>query len=186
MFSENHLPNPQPNEQVALLLRRHHMVFALETFYILSLVILPLAIGLLVWISFPSIFFDIQSSSSLFVFLVVMISMYYFSLWLLWYYFFIDYYLDIWIVTSARIINIEQTGFFHRVISEQKLSRVQDVTSEVVGIIPTFLNYGTVYIQTAGEKQRFIFKQIPFPYKVREKIIHLVEEYKHTHPDEHQ
>lgn len=184
MLSKDHLPNPQPNEQVVLLLRRHHVVFVLETFYIVLLFVLPIAIGLLVWNSFPHIFSDIQNSSPFFVFLVVMISMYYFSVWLLWYYFFIDYYLDVWIVTSARIINIEQTGFFHRVISEQKLFRVQDVTSEVIGIIPTFLNYGTVYIQTAGEKQRFTFKQVPFPYKVREKIIHLIEQYKHSHPQE--
>lgn len=94
---------------------------------------------------------------------------------------FVDYYLDAWILTNEKIINIEQKGLFNRVISEQRLYRVQDITSELKGIIPTFLNYGNVYIQTAGEEERFAFKQVPAPYDVVKKINVLVEENKKVH-----
>lgn len=110
---------------------------------------------------------------------VLFFSLYYLFIWLFFFYSFLDYYLDIWIVTNYRIINIEQNGLFDRIISEQKLYRVQDVTSEIKGIIPTFFDYGDVYVQTAAEKERFIFKQIPHASEVRKKILALAEQNKH-------
>jgi uncharacterized membrane protein YdbT with pleckstrin-like domain len=95
-----------------------------------------------------------------------------------WNFFFIlwlDYYLDAWIVTNERIINIEQRGFFNREISELKLTKIQDVTSEIIGVIPTLLDYGNIYVQTAGEKERFAFCQIPHPNRVKNIIVQLQE-----------
>jgi uncharacterized membrane protein YdbT with pleckstrin-like domain len=104
-----------------------------------------------------------------------------------WNFFFIlwlDYYLDIWIVTNERIINIEQRGFFTRRISELKLTKVQDVTSEIIGVIPTLLNYGNIYVQTAGEKERFTFCQIPNPNYVKNMIVELQEKERHSEEKE--
>jgi uncharacterized membrane protein YdbT with pleckstrin-like domain len=81
--------------------------------------------------------------------------------------------LDVWIVTGSRIVNIEQVALFSRNISELKHNKIQDVTSEVKGIIPTLFNYGDVYIQTAGNKQRFVFKQISDPTNTRNIIMQL-------------
>ena len=91
---------------------------------------------------------------------------------------FIDYYLDVWIVTNMRIINIEQKGLFSRVISEKDLDIMQDVTSDISGFLPTLLEYGDVFIQTAAETERFIFKQVPFAGEVSRRISNLVSEYK--------
>jgi hypothetical protein len=55
---------------------------------------------------------------------------------------------------------------------------VEDTTSEVKGIIHTFLNYGNVFIQTAGERTRFIFKDVPNPEMVKERVVKLTEDYK--------
>lgn len=93
-----------------------------------------------------------------------------------WFYGFmlwIDYYFDVWIVTNQRIVNIEQKGLFVRDIAELQISRVQDVTSEIRGLIPTLLDFGDVYVQTAGEQRRFVFRQIPNPNQVRDAIIQL-------------
>lgn len=91
---------------------------------------------------------------------------------------FIDYYLDIWIVTNQRIINIEQHGLFSRIVSEKDLGRMQDITSEVRGFLGTLLNYGNVHIQTAGETERFIFRQIPFADEAARRISNLASEYR--------
>jgi uncharacterized membrane protein YdbT with pleckstrin-like domain len=85
----------------------------------------------------------------------------------------INFYLDVWIVTDTRIVNIEQLGLFSRHISELKHNKIQDVTSEVQGLVPTLFGYGNVYIQTAGNKQRFVFKQIPESTKTRNIIMQL-------------
>ena len=85
----------------------------------------------------------------------------------------VDYHLDIWIVTSSRIVNIEQKGFFSRTISELEYTHIQDVTSDIHGIIRTALNYGDVNIQTAGTHGRFTFRNIPKPEKMKTLVMHL-------------
>lgn len=116
--------------------------------------------------------------------LVILTSIYYLYIWLFFFHSFVDYYLDIWVVTNRRVINIEQKGLFSRVVSEQKLYRVQDITSEVHGIMSTMFHYGDIHVQTAGEEPRFVFKQVPHPYDVRKVILNLVEKYKREHPNE--
>ena len=85
----------------------------------------------------------------------------------------IDYYFDVWIVTERRIINIEQKGLFSRVVSELELEKIQDITTDVKGVIPTFLNFGDLHVQTAAEKERFLFRDIPDPYDVKNLIMNL-------------
>lgn len=99
----------------------------------------------------------------------------------------IDYYLDAWIITSERIVNIEQKGLFVRHVSELKLQNIQDVTTEVEGLIPTVLNYGEVHIQTAAEQTRFLFRNVPDPYAIKGEIMRLQKEAKrHIHDTESQ
>ena len=78
-------------------------------------------------------------------------------------------------MTNERIISSEQKQLFSRTIAEHDLSKIQDITAEIRGFFPTFLDYGEVFIQTAAEKQRFIFKQVPHPQDVKRKITELCE-----------
>ncbi|MBI4920055.1 PH domain-containing protein [Candidatus Azambacteria bacterium] len=73
------------------------------------------------------------------------------------------YILDIWIVTDRRILDNEQHGFFHRTLSEMHSSKIQDISVEINGFIQSFLNYGSVKVQTAGRELKFIFKKVPDP-----------------------
>lgn len=82
-----------------------------------------------------------------------------------------DYYLDTWQVTQRRIIDTEQRGFFSREVSSFRLDRIQDVTTEVSGIIPTLLDYGVVHVQTAGENRRFTLPDAPHPAELKEYVL---------------
>ncbi|MDX9893764.1 MAG: PH domain-containing protein [Patescibacteria group bacterium] len=173
-MSKAHIPNRKKDEKIILLLRRHPFVIAIKIGFWLVVAIMPLALYL---IMSPAV--DELLNHQIFQPLLIMfISIYYLYVWLFIFQSFVDYYLDIWIVTSHRIINIEQKGLFFRTVSEQNLYRVQDVTSELKGFFSTMFDYGTVYIQTAGEEVRFIFRQVPHPYQVAEKIGKIVEESK--------
>jgi uncharacterized membrane protein YdbT with pleckstrin-like domain len=97
---------------------------------------------------------------------LLFLSLYSFLIW-------VDYYFDVWIITNERIVNIEQKGFFNREVSELQFSRIQDVTSVVDGFIPTMLNFGDVYVQTAAEEKRFAFRQIPDPYTIKDMVMQL-------------
>lgn len=170
MFEEIHFPGQHKNEKIILFLRRHWFIF------LVRLVLIIAAILLLIFVYFLFSSMNSNFSESEYHNLVLFgeslatlfIWNFFFILWL-------DYYLDAWIVTDERIINIAQRGFFNRDVSELKLMNIQDVTSEIIGVIPTLLNYGDIFVQTAAEKEHFAFHQIPHPNRVKNVIIQLQE-----------
>lgn len=166
------LPNQRPNEHVVLFLRRHWFALLTIIMGFLLLTIIPILIG---WYFFETLE-PWLADPILGPLMVIVGSMYFLSIWLFAFIEFTDYYLDTWIVTNERIINIEQQGLFHRTASELDLAAVQDATAEIRGIIQTLFTYGNVYVQTAGEKGRFHFKNIDNPEHVKEVVTRLVEE----------
>jgi signal transduction histidine kinase len=170
MFDVYRLPNKLPGEKIVKVLRRDLLILIKKIFFFLVLAAVFFAFFFSAVVIFPAIM-----ETDFFPAIVLASSAYLLFIWLFFFFSFIDYYLDIWIITNERIINVEQQGFFSRIISEQRLFRVQDVTSEVVGFMPTFFKYGNVYVQTAAEKDRFAFEQVPDPNGVRDTIIKLAE-----------
>lgn len=98
------------------------------------------------------------------------LALYMMVLFLFLFLFWMDYYLDMWIITNRRVIAIEQKGLFRREIAEILLPRVQDVTIEISGVVETFLKFGTIKIQTAGERE-FIIHNIPRLYEIKDIIL---------------
>lgn len=97
------------------------------------------------------------------------------SLWLLvallvGFSFWIDWHLDCLIVTTERVININQEGLFRHEVSEFRLERVQDVTIEIPHFLATVLGYGNLTIQTAGEIN-FSIKEIPRLKEAKDMIL---------------
>lgn len=161
-------PSQRKGEKVIMMLRRHWIIIWRYVSMLIVFNIIPVAVfGFLVlylgWTVVPG--------TPLYLLCVFGISLYYLIIWLHYFHEFVDYHLDIWIVTDQRIINIEQIGLFNRVISELNILKVQDVTSELRGKVQTMLNYGSVYIQTAGTTQRFEFEQVKDPEEVARIII---------------
>ncbi len=102
------------------------------------------------------------------------------SLWLLmiWFRLFsvlTMYYLDKWVITSKRIISVDQVTFFSRKVSNFRIDRIQDITTKVDGLIETFIDFGDITIQTAGETGSFTMKNVPAPAKLKESITHQQE-----------
>lgn len=163
-----HFPTQRPNEHVVLLLRRHWTVLARDVLQLVGSLLLPPIVLLLLYYYGA---FELTSASALYVFAVMILSLYYLFSYLAFFHDFVDYHLDIWVVTDQRIVSIEQQGLFNRVVSELSILRVQDVTSEIKGKIQTFLDYGQVHIQTAGEQARFVFNQVPHPSQVAKVVL---------------
>jgi len=72
----------------------------------------------------------------------------------------INYRLDVWIITTKRVIDIEQRGLFNREVSEFLVANIQDITTEVPTMIMTLFGFGNMTIQTAGQKS-FTVSEIP-------------------------
>jgi membrane protein YdbS with pleckstrin-like domain len=179
MLSIYHLPNHIENEVVIKIVRRDVFILLKKVMMLILLLVLPLIFFYFAVTAMPGLLTGMIS----YPLIVLGTSAYYLFAWMFFFFSFIDYYLDFWIITNERIINIEQKGFFSRVIAEQRLFRIQDVASAVHGAIPTLLKYGNVHVQTAGAEQRFEFKEVPDPDGIRNMIIKLADENKARHPN---
>lgn len=151
-----------------LMLRRHWFSFVPAVCQVLALNLLP--IGVLIFFLY-GLDWAPPTDGLWYVVGVLITGLYYMVAWLTFYHAFVDYHLDVWVLTDERIVNIEQQGLFDRTISELNIAKVQDVTSEVHGKIQTLFDYGNVYIQTAAEQQRFAFLQVPHPEEVARLVV---------------
>lgn len=166
--SRYHFRGQHENEEILRVIHRHW--FNIFAHFFLILVFSFLLIGS--FLAFPLLFPEMLDAKNARLFLFVENTFFIF-IWLFGFLMWIDYYFDVWIITNERIVNIEQKGLFVRHISELNFSRIQDVTAEVEGILPTVLNYGDVLVQTAGEESRFIFRQVADPYQVKDMVMKL-------------
>lgn len=155
----------QPDEKILTSIRKHWFVVLRSLVIFIILVLIPPVVLSV----FPLIVadFDTELIGTLVNFFF---SLYLITLFLFLFLFWMDYYLDMWIITDRRIIDVEQKGLFRRIISEIPLTRVQDVTIEIHGIIETFLKFGTIKIQTAGERE-FTIDNIPRLYEIKNIIL---------------
>ena len=161
----------QGEEREVLKIRKHWFILLREGLSTLILTILPfLAASFTAGTGIaPALFF----TSALWVFLS--------SLWLLlcvmllstvW----TNFILDIWLVSSYRIVRVEQIRLFNREVESLQLERVQDISIETHGIIATLLDFGTIKVETAGaEKTNFVFGGISHPEKVKTQILAQVQ-----------
>ncbi len=164
---EFYFTSQHPDEKILYVIHRHWFnmfiqyipIFGLLGLMIISLIMYPYLFNDFAFEGARTLFFFGQT------FFLLLIWIYGFIIWF-------DYYLDIWIITTDRIVNVEQKGLFSRQVSELKFRHIQDVSTDVKGFFPTLLNYGDVTVQTAAEQSHFIFRSVGNPYKVKGDIMH--------------
>lgn len=166
-------------EKLVLTVRRHWIILFGHFCMLLLEITLPLALILLLNSSIA----NLTNHPVIGPALLLLASAYILFILLLFFHNFVDYYLDVWIVTNERLINIEQKGLFFRAIAELRYYNVQDVASEVKGILPTLFHYGDVTVQTAGTQPRFKMKQVPNAHDIARRIHTLLEEDQKYHTE---
>lgn len=174
--SQTAFPGQLPGEKTISIIHRHQIVLFWFALYFAIMVSLPFFI----YAAFSSVFgFPLIGAMRAIFFFLVGLHLLFTAI--LGFFAFIDYYLDVWIITDQRIISIEQRGFFNRVINEVRYERIQDITSVVPGLFATYFKYGNILIQTAAEKERMILKQIPDPIETRRLISEIYNNVLETH-----
>lgn len=84
--------------------------------------------------------------------------------------------LNAFILTDSRIIDVDQRGLFHKVVSETTFDKVQDVSYVVKGVGPTIFQYGSVVVTTAGGAANLEMQGVRWPQRVQELIVGLQRE----------
>lgn len=172
----------EKDEKIIKTIRRHFLIMIPTTVGLVFLAIMPMLLFLMLSldISFidPNLKFSLEEKISEW-------KIFGYSLWLLllWVIFFMewtDYYLDAWVITDKRIIDIEQKGFFHREVTSFEFTQIQDITVETRGVLCAILKFGTLHIQTAGHNRNIIINDALYPEDARSLILNLSRQSKAT------
>ncbi len=97
--------------------------------------------------------------------------------------FWIDFALDVRIITNFRIISTEQKSLFSRKMSQVYLDNIEDVSGTQDGFFAHIFNFGDILIQTAAEKNMFKWHNIPKPFWTTEYILDLHRDFYKNHND---
>jgi uncharacterized membrane protein YdbT with pleckstrin-like domain len=161
------IKNALPWEKVVMVLKVHWI-----TYVILS----SLVVGV-IWISFILLGFFWLNALNLLT-LLIMWMIFSVFLYIEW----IDYELDVFIITNNRIIWMEQVSFLNRTVSETNLVRVQEVNSRTKWFFSNIFNYWDLSIQTAGSKVSMSMNYCPNVIYEARKVLNIVESCKSEHP----
>ncbi len=161
--STNSFEGEEVGEKVILLTRRYPLTASIRVSLVLGSVLFPLVAGIL--------FKDLLVRNHLMSLFWFAIALWVLISWLLAFYVLTMYTLDMWILTDKRIVDSTQQGLFNRTISELHLSRVQDITVHIQGLLPALFHYGDLTIQTAGAEEHFKFYEIAHPEMVKDAIM---------------
>lgn len=150
----------EQDEDIVLLLKKHPIV--------LYKIVVILALGLVLVVTSFAIFgASLYSSIATLSYSV-----------LGGYYFFKGLYIrssSSYIITTNRVISVDQDGFFHRIVSEAPINIIKNVSYETKGAYQTLFNYGRVNILTSGKDEPdVIFLDVPQPYSIQQKITSLM------------
>ncbi len=83
---------------------------------------------------------------------------------------------SVFVVTDKRVFDIEQKGFFDRLVSEVSLDRVDDVTYEVKGMFATLFGYGSVRVIVQGTGADLEVRRVREPARLH----HLLNDLRHV------
>lgn len=189
-------PNTDPNEQVIAserrviedtldttviaIIKRHP--FGLVALYLQAIIGLGVAFGLILFL-IPTLLDDVASQQARHLLLILgVVASAVTALFLV-----IATYVyrnNQWTVTDDSIQQLQQTGVFKRQTSELSMANIEDITSEQNGFLATAFGFGTLKVETAGERSNFHFQYCPKPNKYAQIILEARERYIENDPEQ--
>lgn len=145
----------EQEEQLLMLVRKHWITF-----------IIPVARVLIVF-GFCFLVYQILKTLPYgmdFILVVILASIFYlvYEIWV--------WYLDCYIITNKRIIDIDQKGAFKRTVAELDLGGVQEAVYEINGPLEALFGFGSVKIKTSSSGSMIVMEKVPHPEDVKRMI----------------
>jgi hypothetical protein len=162
MFEKRLLENVKEGEEALAVIRRSPLIAILPTTIATLCIIAPF------FFLYPLLRFGPIGSIIVAVLLLFGCFLGFRTLWV--------YQLNAFILTAERIIDVDQRGMFHKIVSEATFDKVQDVSYIVKGIFATIFQYGTIVVQTAGANANLELEGVRHPRRVQELISKLQRE----------
>lgn len=151
----------QHDDEEVLFVFRHHLVKMRKGFYLLAIPFLLGSIPVLVW---PENIDNLWVAVAGFVLGLLL----FFYHWLGWYF-------SVFIVTTQRLRQITQKGFFNRSVIDLGLSKIQNISYNVPGFSAAIFGFGTLVVQTyVGD---LYLDKIDHPAKIYNKLGEAIKTY---------
>ncbi len=153
-----------PNETVILLLRQHP---ATQINWIIAVIfglLLPLVFNVFLPTFFTPtqiVFFNLLWYTGIFAFAFLNV---------------ISWLFNVGIVTNERIVDVDFHNLLYKEISASIITKVEDVTVKTGGFSRSVLDYGNLFVQTAGSEENIEFLNIPHPSEAAAIINNLMGE----------
>lgn len=77
---------------------------------------------------------------------------------------------NVLVMTTHRVIDMEQRGFFELIVSEIPYDQVGDISGKIKGVWGTLLGYGTLFIQTANGNVRIFVEKVKRPIRLQQEM----------------
>jgi hypothetical protein len=151
------------DENLLEVYRKHELTLVPKIFQVFILIFIPWFFGLKYDFIFSSKF-----HTQLFLAWTILIGFFAVHIFLVWS-------INVYMVTSKRLLHIAHTGLFKKMVSETPLDRILNVSFQTTGIFSTLFRYGDVLVQVVGLDHPLVLKAVPNPSTVKDFIwkIHL-------------
>jgi hypothetical protein len=161
-----HLNIQDKDEKIVLVLRQHPITQVQKIFWlVLALIFIP---QLLSFAGFMAVLPGEFASAFNFFWIVLAFGLLTRS--------FLSWFFNVYIVTDERIIDVDFHSVIYYNVSSAKIENIEDVTTKTIGPLAAVFNFGSILIQTAGEKNQFEFEHVPQPAKITKLLNELILE----------
>ena len=154
-----------PNEQIVLIVRKHWIAIIGQLVSLITAIIAPIVLMILLSVFVPN--FPSWHTGNLIYLYTLAYAGWLMIFWMVFFFAWTQYNLDIWVVTTHRIFLVEQYGMFYREISSLTLDKIQDLTIDLEGLLSTMLKFGDILIETAGERKMLSFTNAKNPEAIK-------------------
>ncbi len=82
-----------------------------------------------------------------------------------------------WILTTDSLTQVTQRSLFDKRNSQLSLANLEDITAEQEGLLAHMFGFGTLRVETAGERSKFVFTFCPNPNYYAQQVLNAREQY---------
>jgi membrane protein YdbS with pleckstrin-like domain len=146
----------RPHEEVVLVTHQHPFILLHSALFVAVFLLIPVV----VYVFFPT-------GNLLAGAIVVGVAIAFLKAASAWY----GWSRTLFLLTTERIVFLEQHGFFKRELVESPLKGIQQVSHAVTGLLHTVFGYGNLSLSTAASQQPIMIPNIPDPYAIQQEIL---------------
>lgn len=166
-------PNQKSDEKICVFTHRHFIDFLPTVIITMILLVLPAIYIALVWNQSIGLG-DIDPVYSR-DFIILMSLSYWLIIEIILITSWINFYYNVLVVSTERVVEIAQKGLFSHEIIELVFAQIEDVSTSTKGFLNTIFEVGDIEIQTAGTQRNFFVRRVPHAQLIVE-IIHNLDQ----------